>query len=155
MDGVIQKGVFYFVYPEINPKWVLSLEGRKMHKILSGHTASLEWGDRAQYVFLKRQNIPVILVVLGDEVPLVFREYPLCKKVCSRIWKDTAEESTLWLDSERVAATILDFALQCHAICRKYATGPGLSEWLMVYLSRYGVDLRELELKWKDSKEMR
>ena len=72
--------MFYQVSPDIHTKeWTHTVAAKKLLHILAGSTTSLEWGSEGQYVYMKEQNTPVILICDGIYIPQGLRHPPFNK----------------------------------------------------------------------------
>ena len=66
--------------------WAKSHPAVILKKVLEGQSANLDWGDRNQYVFHKKMNVPVILVG-KDKIPPAFYDSSFLKKMFVVRWE--------------------------------------------------------------------
>jgi len=86
----------------------------KLIKLLDGQTARIDWGDRGQHVFLKTQNVPMIIVGFGGFFPKTLKS--LSSRLFVVRWDSLCPVGNL--TAERIAATIFSLALNHHLFKR-------------------------------------
>lgn len=82
-------------------------------RILNGQCASLDWGEKVERVFVKTQNLPIILLGVGSAgIALAFRNEIFSSRLLSVKWDGACPVGEL--TAERIAATIFKEALELH-----------------------------------------
>jgi hypothetical protein len=119
MDFWVLYGVSRSVF---NYKWELESPAHgTLLKVLDGEMASLDWGDQGQHVFFKTRHIPVILMVTGDYITTVFNRPSYFYRLALVSWDGICPMG--YLDAERIAATVLKYALELPLVRRELFRG--------------------------------
>ena len=97
-------------------EWLRSAAASKLERILSGQTVALEWGVDSRHVFLKRANLPIILISNGGAIPPALMDPFFSNKLVFTRWSDFVRSD---MTPERIAATIFSRALLLHLVVRR------------------------------------
>ena len=137
------------IYPHLwDEEWLKSAAASKLERILSGQTVALEWGADSRHVFIKRANLPVILISNGGAIPPALMDPIFANKLVYTRWSHFVNSD---MTPERIAATILSRALLLNLVVRREVR-PGIV-LVPTYISNLGKPL-EYEGKYYPDKPL-